>query len=589
MTTVYGLPGDDPGDQMVFRVFRDYLSSDFLIYAQPKIVHGEQSLHPDYVILHRQMGVIVIEVKDWVRVIQRNAKEAYVYRTTKGKEEWDYSPVEDARKAAILISNKLRKNDELTNCDGKLDFPYRYAGILPNLPLSTITWLEEAWGKNAVLGRNDLTRENISRKILSIPAPFTQIMTEKQFDAVRVVLDEANAVRDSRTGQLKGIYSQKQEEIAKSAYTPPDKTGTVLETPSLTQQEMWGDISPDPHARITQLESDAPDEVLKLQKASNIKLVRGFSGTGKTDVLVMRARYLYDLYPELKILVTTFNVPLVEERLEPEFKKHKDRIHVHTFDSLCQAIYKKHTGTWPTIQDVGGLIKGMVSTGGTISDLIQKFGAGFVEQEILWMKEIGFVDEEKYLSTHREGRAKTSGRTLSQSAKKQMLQIFTTYQKKLDDIRAFDWPDMHQKVWDFFQEGETPEHNFDLIFVDEAQHFAPLWLKIILEYLKPNGSIFMCDDPSQSVYRYFSWQQKGVTVQGKTRWLKVPYRTTREIFEAAYSLIQSNPLAKTLMDECGKNVTPDLTENVRTGDRPKAHCFGSYEKEKNLCKKKLRS
>ncbi|MCG2722519.1 MAG: hypothetical protein L6290_10990, partial [Thermodesulfovibrionales bacterium] len=159
--------------------------------------------------------------------------------------------------------------------------------------------------------------------------------------------------------------------------------------------------------------------------------------------------------------------------------------------------------------------------------------------------------------------------------------------KKLDDIRAFDWPDMHKKVWDFIQEGDQPEKLFDVIFMDEAQHFAPLWLKIILEHLKPNGSIFLCDDPSQSVYRFFSWQQKGIDVQGKTRWLKVPYRTTREIFEAAYSLILSNPLAKSLMDECGENVIPELTENVRTGDRPQAFCFSSYEKERDFVQKEI--
>ena len=129
-----------------------------------------------------------------------------------------------------------------------------------------------------------------------------------------------------------------------------------------------------------------------------------------------------------------------------------------------------------------------------------------------------------------------------------------------------------------------PDALFDLILVDEAQHFAPSWLKIIFAHLKPNGSIFLCDDPSQSVYRFFSWEQKGINILGgRTRWLRIPYRTTHEIFKAAYTLIESNPLAKKLMNECGDNAIPDLSdEYVRHGKPPQAHCFSSLEKEKDF-------
>jgi hypothetical protein len=44
--------------------------------------------------------------------------------------------------------------------------------------------------------------------------------------------------------------------------------------------------------------------------------------------------------------------------------------------------------------------------------------------------------------------------------------------------------------------------------------------------------LFLADDPMQSIYRYYSWREKGVPVAGRTRWLRIPYRNTREIYQA---------------------------------------------------------
>lgn len=586
MIEVYGRPGNEPGDQQVYDVLH-YLPSGWLAYAQPKIIKGGEDVNPDFVLVHRNHGLLVLEVKDWISVSDPDAKGIFVERRNKTQPEWSESPVEQARKHAQIINNKLAENPTLRNYCGKLDFPYGYAGILPNLPFVTITWLEQAWGIGRVLGRGDLTSERIVAKITSIPTKFRNQMTDNQFDAVRAIIDKGMSAIDIHTHEFKGIYSQRQEELAKAPLSSQDESTTGIEG---VQSGIWDDMSPDSVSRLEQLESDAPQEVLDLRRAGNIRLVRGFSGTGKTDVLVMRARYLYDLHPDLDLLVTTFNVPLVEERLVPEFKKCKDRISVQTFDSLCTAIFKKHTGVaYPNIQDVGGLVKSLQNDGTLVSELINKYGSNFIEQEIVWIKEVGLITKEKYLSTFREGRAKISGQVLPRSVKEEIFEIFETYQHKLNDIRAFDWPDFHSKVNEFIEQGEIPEKLYDGIFIDEAQHFAPSWLRIVLCYLKPSGAIFLCDDPSQSVYRFFSWQQKGINVRGRTRWLRIPYRTTREIFEAGYALIQANSLARNLLEESGDNAIPELSENMRIGERPHAYQFSSYAKEKDFVQKEIQN
>jgi superfamily I DNA/RNA helicase len=108
-------------------------------------------------------------------------------------------------------------------------------------------------------------------------------------------------------------------------------------------------------------------------------------------------------------------------------------------------------------------------------------------------------------------------------------------------------------------------------------------MRIVTRLLKPGGHLFLCDDPSQSVYRYYSWRQKGVEVRGRTRWLRIPYRNTRQIFEAAYTLIADDPLAQRLLAECGEGVHPDLdSAAMRDGPRPQVHCFPSWAAEREF-------
>jgi superfamily I DNA/RNA helicase len=72
----------------------------------------------------------------------------------------------------------------------------------------------------------------------------------------------------------------------------------------------------------------------------------------------------------------------------------------------------------------------------------------------------------------------------------------------------------------------------------------------------------MCDDPAQSLFRAFSWRQKGVEVVGRTRVLRVPFRCTKEITLAAHSLLSGDGVSEEL-------VQPDLeTYELASGDKP---------------------
>ena len=582
MATIFGDPGDEPGDIQVYHALKNYLSPDIIVYAQPKLVYRSEVRYPDYVVVHKDRGVIVLEVKDWLSIEDKDKTRALVYLNRSGEPKWKTSPVEQALTASHVLNNMLCQDPDLVNYAGGLDFSYRNAGILPNIPPARVTWLEQDWGENFVLGRNDLLQESMAKKIELIPAPFTCQMTERQIRAVCAILDDRIKVIDRSSGEFKGVYDREQERIAKEPlaveHQPAGQEDDV-------QQASFAEIaSPAKDARVAHLESEMPEEVASLKKAAHIRLIRGFAGTGKTDVLILRAFYLSDAYPDKNILVTTFNRPILDERLRPELEDIKDQLDVRSFDGLCSKIYQLKHGQWVEPQNTLGLVTKLAQE----DSQILEYGCKFVADEIIWLKESGLTERDTYVQAIREGRAAESGRRLSQKMKGQIFDIYENYEEELRELPAHDWVDLHEKTWKYLQDGVELEEMYDAILIDEAQHFAPTWMKIINGYLNPGGSLFISDDPSQSVYRMFSWRQRGVEVVGRTRWLRIPYRNTCQIFKAAFSLIEANPLAEKMLGESGLDIHPDLeSDYLRDGNPPQVHKFSSFEAEKTFVHTKV--
>jgi superfamily I DNA/RNA helicase len=131
--------------------------------------------------------------------------------------------------------------------------------------------------------------------------------------------------------------------------------------------------------------------------------------------------------------------------------------------------------------------------------------------------------------------------------------------------RLIDWSDIPFLTLSKLEEGHELKNTYDVILIDEAQDFAPSWIKVVKALLKPDGTLFMCDDPNQSMFRFFSWREKGVPVVGRTKHLRVPFRSTREITQVAHSLFSVD---STIPIE--EAITPDLdTYELVEGDKPR--------------------
>lgn len=192
----------------------------------------------------------------------------------------------------------------------------------------------------------------------------------------------------------------------------------------------------------------------------------------------------------------------------------------------------------------------------------QGLSVEFVAEEIKWRKDVGLYDDDAYLTAQRSGR----GQALNRSRREIINAIFRYYREAQAASGFYDWEDVPHLAYEALL--HTPDHPwreaFHFVLVDEAQDFAPSWFNVVKAVMKPEGTMLVCDDPTQSMFKYFSWKEKGLHVQGRTSVLRVPFRSTREITRAAYSLVEADPILSAEEDI----LPPKLIGELRSGEPP---------------------
>jgi hypothetical protein len=310
----------------------------------------------------------------------------------------------------------------------------------------------------------------------------------------------------------------------------------------------------------TDLELQADDQSLSNDLRLNI--INGVAGSGKTLILLYRLRLLYHLYPNKKYLVLTHNRPLSHD-MEGRFTKLEgrspDTIEWRTFNGWCYHHWPKEpkwidplslTARKKIIEEVWRAhLKDSTIT------------AHMFESEVDWLKDQVPLSPDDYLSVDRRGR----GFGLNTEQRQRLFEGFQAYQNTLEKKNVRDWGDVPRLLWQYSESGQVKLPEYDIILIDEAQFFAPLWVRLIQKALNPkNGHLFIVADPTQGFLgRGTSWKSLGLEARGHTHNLRHSYRTTREIMQFATLLYRQR-----LADEKDEDIlVPDLL-NMPNGAFP---------------------
>ena len=285
-------------------------------------------------------------------------------------------------------------------------------------------------------------------------------------------------------------------------------------------------------------QGELPPEGSELARDFGIQLINGVAGSGKTLILLYRLRLLQNLFPRKSYQVLTHNRPLIREmeaRYGQLYAEGGRGIRWNTFLQWC----RRH---WPAGQEFNVLsdsrrmriVRSIWAEELRESNVTVRMFAS----ELGWLKDNGISQLNAYCEVNRRGR----GFRLSQEQRERMFRAIQSYQLRLHKLEMMDWWDVPRRYWHWIEEGTVRPPRFDVVLVDEAQFFAPIWFRIVREIVLPEvGHLFLAADPTQGfLNRGESWRSiAGIEVRGRAHVLRRSYRTTRKILTLALTFYRT--------------------------------------------------
>jgi superfamily I DNA/RNA helicase/mRNA-degrading endonuclease RelE of RelBE toxin-antitoxin system len=291
--------------------------------------------------------------------------------------------------------------------------------------------------------------------------------------------------------------------------------------------------------------------------------VSGSAGTGKTIVALHRAAFLARANPDARILLTTFSDTLADalqtklRRLLASEPRLAERIDVHSLNAIGLRLYKAH------------VVMANVAGNDVVRDLVKeasaeigghKFSLHFLITE--WAQIVDawqLADWESYRDVARLGR-KTR---IPEPQRKVLWSIFVRVRDGMKARKLITEAELFTVLATAITKTKKPV--FDFAVVDEAQDITVAHVRFFaaLGGGRPNA-LFFAGDLGQRIFQQpFSWKALGVDIRGRSRTLRVNYRTSHQIRTQADRL-----LASKVTDVDGNSEDRNDTVSVFNGPPP---------------------
>jgi mRNA-degrading endonuclease RelE of RelBE toxin-antitoxin system len=265
--------------------------------------------------------------------------------------------------------------------------------------------------------------------------------------------------------------------------------------------------------------------------------VSGSAGTGKTIVALHRAAHLARTHPEARVLLTTFSDTLANalhtklKRLVGSEPRLAERIDVHSLNALGLRLYKAHCGpvklaSREAMRDLLG--EASKAVGG------HKFSLHFLLTE--WEQVVDAWQLETWESYRDVARLGRKTR-LPEAQRAVLWSIFERVRGGLKERKLTTHAGLFTALASALAKGKHPP--FDFAVVDEAQDISVSGLRFLaaLGGGRPNA-LFFAGDLGQRIFQQpFSWKSLGVDIRGRSRTLRINYRTSHQIRMQAERLL----------------------------------------------------
>ncbi len=302
--------------------------------------------------------------------------------------------------------------------------------------------------------------------------------------------------------------------------------------------------------------------------------VSGSAGTGKTIVALHRAAFLARANPDARVLLTTFSDALANalsgklRRLLGNEPRLGERIDVRAMSAVGARLYERHFGrariasreqVRELIADAAAAVPG------------HRFSDAFLLSEWEQVVDAWSLESwEGYRDVPRLGRRTR----LPEERRAVLWSIYHPVQAALEEQGLVTEAGMFNRLAGRLREVKNPP--FDYVVVDEAQDIGIAQLRFLsaLGGERPNA-LFFAGDLGQRIFQQpFSWKALGVNVRGRSRNLRINYRTSHQIRSHADRL-----LGASVADVDGNVEERRGTISVFNGAEPAIRTFDSPEEE----------
>lgn len=248
-----------PGESRVFDAFGKHLSKHWYIWFDLGL--GNTEIYPDFTLVHPQHGLLVLEVKDtrFDGLVELNKDR---FRTRSGSIR---NPIIQARQYVLTVVNRVR-NDST---------PFGYGVVFPYItrkeleqPVNGVL-LTDLIDPKLIITKDELNDGNIEQRLVAMfpSAAKHKQMSMSEFDALRSIIDPSIVV--------------------------PNRYQTLAS----------GEQAP---ATLSLVQERAAKSV-----GEGHRLMHGIAGSGKTLVMLYRAKLIARMNPSWKVLFLCWNRALI--------------------------------------------------------------------------------------------------------------------------------------------------------------------------------------------------------------------------------------------------------------------------------------
>ncbi len=373
-----------------------------------------------------------------------------------------------------------------------------------------------------------------------------------------------------------------------------DAAQAMLSTANSEQFITWEDqdgLSPDADWADWMLFLHPEQKEFVVRDFSGPARLRGVSGSGKTCVMVHRARRLAKKYKQDILLVTLTESMkrLLDILVRMLCGAEAAYIKTSTMNSLAEkaidALAPKGLGSIMKANDqqmervkhesLTGIKNHPAFSETSLAKIPVEMLADFIVDEIAFVRMRLLPEQyEKYLVMPRHGREFR----LNEKARVVILVGVSAWDATLKKTYTLDYEGVARYSLQLLQQSAFAIRSifeYRCVLVDECQDLSQIEMQIVAMIPDEDGKrvvdqadgLFLVGDGAQTIYRKgFTLKHCGILIGNRSFVLQKNYRNTREILEAAYGLIASYEFADVDEDHVATPTEPHLSS--RHGERP---------------------